>query len=229
MLPLCCTLAHNLFAQIIVCAQACCPPAHRHVAYLRTGMLPTCAQACCLPAHRHVAYLRTGMLPTCAQACCLPAHRHVAYLRTGMLPTCAQACCLPAHRHVAYRWINNNTKIQFRDREVVCSVSDRQGSNFEFCVWRAMSSHHPQDVLLAKLRYFGSGSYTLSYPRGRFTPLCDSRKVNCWATLAPNPRNTTALIMLSKDFNFAKLNKTFVCVLRNISNMFCKKYIIKML
>ena len=40
-----------------------------------------------------------------------------------------------------------------RDREVVCSASDRQGSNFESCVWRAMSSnssHHPQEVLLAQ-------------------------------------------------------------------------------
>ena len=30
-----------------------------------------------------------------------------------------------------------------RDREVVCSASDRQGSNFESCVWRTVSSHHP--------------------------------------------------------------------------------------
>ena len=26
-----------------------------------------------------------------------------------------------------------------RDREVVCSASDRQGSNFESCVWRTVS------------------------------------------------------------------------------------------
>ena len=26
-----------------------------------------------------------------------------------------------------------------RDREVACSASDRQGSNFESCVWRAVS------------------------------------------------------------------------------------------
>ena len=40
-----------------------------------------------------------------------------------------------------------------RDREVVCSASDRQGSNFESCVWRTVSSHsshHPQEVLLAQ-------------------------------------------------------------------------------
>ena len=39
-----------------------------------------------------------------------------------------------------------------RDREVACSASDRQGSNFESCVWRAVSSqlsYHPQEVLLA--------------------------------------------------------------------------------
>ena len=39
-----------------------------------------------------------------------------------------------------------------RDREVACSASDRQGPNFESCVWRTVSSHsspHPQEVLLA--------------------------------------------------------------------------------
>ena len=39
-----------------------------------------------------------------------------------------------------------------RDREVACSASDRQGSNFESFVWRTVSSHsshHPQEVLLA--------------------------------------------------------------------------------
>ena len=40
-----------------------------------------------------------------------------------------------------------------RDRELACSASDRQGSNFESCVWRTVSSqssHHPQEVLLAQ-------------------------------------------------------------------------------
>ena len=44
-----------------------------------------------------------------------------------------------------------------RDREVACSASDRQGSNFESCVWRAVSSqssHHPQEVLLAKFSLY---------------------------------------------------------------------------
>ena len=39
-----------------------------------------------------------------------------------------------------------------RDREGACLASDRQGSNFESCVWRTVSSqssHHPQEVLLA--------------------------------------------------------------------------------
>ena len=38
-----------------------------------------------------------------------------------------------------------------RDREVVCSASDHQGSNFEFCGLRAVTSHsyhHPQEVIL---------------------------------------------------------------------------------
>ena len=44
-----------------------------------------------------------------------------------------------------------------RDREVACSASDRQGSNFESCVWRTVSSqssHHPQEVLLAHLSLY---------------------------------------------------------------------------
>ena len=44
-----------------------------------------------------------------------------------------------------------------RDREVAFSVSDRQGSNFESCVWRtasSQSSHHPQEVLLAQYRLY---------------------------------------------------------------------------
>ena len=36
-----------------------------------------------------------------------------------------------------------------RDREVPCSASDLQGLKFESCVWRAVSSHHPQEVLRA--------------------------------------------------------------------------------
>ena len=38
-----------------------------------------------------------------------------------------------------------------------CSASDRQGSNFESCVWREVSSHssqHPQEVLLAQFSLF---------------------------------------------------------------------------
>ena len=44
-----------------------------------------------------------------------------------------------------------------RDREVACSASDRQGSNFESCVWRTVSSqssHHPQEGLLAQFSLY---------------------------------------------------------------------------
>ena len=44
-----------------------------------------------------------------------------------------------------------------RDREVACSASDRQGSSFEFCVWRTVSSqssHYPQEVLLAQFSLY---------------------------------------------------------------------------
>ena len=45
-----------------------------------------------------------------------------------------------------------------RDREVACSTSDHQGSNFESCVWWTVSSHsshHPQEVLLAQFSLYG--------------------------------------------------------------------------
>ena len=44
-----------------------------------------------------------------------------------------------------------------RDREVACSASDRQGSNFESRVWRTVSSqssHHPQEVHLAQFSLY---------------------------------------------------------------------------
>ena len=45
----------------------------------------------------------------------------------------------------------------FRDREVTSSASDRQGSNFESCVWRTVSSqssHQPQEVLLTQFSLY---------------------------------------------------------------------------
>ena len=43
------------------------------------------------------------------------------------------------------------------DPEEACLASDRQGSNFESCVWRTVSSqssHHPQEVLLAQFSLY---------------------------------------------------------------------------
>ena len=51
-----------------------------------------------------------------------------------------------------------------RDREVACSASDRQGSNFESCVWRTVSSqssHHPQEVLLAQFSLYSFDDWIL--------------------------------------------------------------------
>ena len=44
-----------------------------------------------------------------------------------------------------------------RDREVAYSTSDRQGSNFDSCVWRTVSSqssHHPQEVLMVQFSLY---------------------------------------------------------------------------
>ena len=46
---------------------------------------------------------------------------------------------------------------EYLTRLVACSASDRQGSNFESCVWRTVSSqssHHPQEVLLAQFSLY---------------------------------------------------------------------------
>ena len=52
---------------------------------------------------------------------------------------------------LAYKFQRNKTflprslvKMQYCRASVACSTSDRQGSSFELCVWRAVSSHHPQ-------------------------------------------------------------------------------------
>ena len=46
---------------------------------------------------------------------------------------------------------------KLRDRDVACSVSDRQGLNFESCDWwevSSHSSHHSQEVLLAQFSLY---------------------------------------------------------------------------
>ena len=61
------------------------------------------------------------------------------------------------------QWVVQHPRVKvsiagsLRDREVACSASDRQGSNFESCVWRTVSSqssHHPQEVLLAQFSLY---------------------------------------------------------------------------
>ena len=72
-----------------------------------------------------------------------------------------------------------------RDREVACSASDRQGSNFESCVWRTVSSqtsHHPQEVFLAQFSlYLHKGglkpdSFHLQHTK---SPLCLINSIWC--------------------------------------------------
>ena len=75
-----------------------------------------------------------------------------------------------------------------RDREVACSASDRQGSNFESCVWRTVSSqssHHPQEVLLAQ--------FSLYVHKGGLKPDLFhfiSPRVNVDARRTPNQRQS---------------------------------------
>ena len=50
--------------------------------------------------------------------------------------------------------VNASIVGSLHDREVACSTSDRRGSNFESCVWRTVSSHHPQEVRVAQFSLY---------------------------------------------------------------------------
>ena len=70
-----------------------------------------------------------------------------------------------------------------RDREVACSASDRQGSNFESCVWRTVSSqssHHPQEVLLAQFSLYVHKGGLKPDSFHFFSPLNVTRRSRLW-------------------------------------------------
>ena len=66
--------------------------------------------------------------------------------------------CLKETKNVSSSSTCENSIVgSLRDRELACSASDRQGLNFESCVWRTVSSqsyHHPQEVLLAQFSLY---------------------------------------------------------------------------
>ena len=90
-----------------------------------------------------------------------------------------------------------------RDREVACSASDRQGSNFESCVWRTVSSqssHHPQEVLLAQ--------FSLYVHKGGLKP--DSFHFSHWYILEWD-HSVTSLFFVTRVFdNNCVHQKTYV-------------------
>ena len=52
--------------------------------------------------------------------------------------------------HVGVPFVKLSIVRSLHDRDVACTASDLHGLNFEFCVWRAVSSHsslHPREVL----------------------------------------------------------------------------------
>ena len=65
------------------------------------------------------------------------------------------------------------------DREGASSASDRQGFNFESCVWGAMSSHlshHPRGVLLAQFSlYVPIKTHSFDFSQGAKSYLCTFR------------------------------------------------------
>ena len=73
-------------------------------------------------------------------------------VRVGQWVKLQKQCKSPPSIHVALSIVGS-----LCDREVACSASDRQGSNFESCIWRTVSSHsshHPQEVVLAQFSLY---------------------------------------------------------------------------
>ena len=90
--------------------------------------------------------VRAGVYGAVVKAACLESRK--SQVRTPLWPSIFKEtkCFFTAHS----QWFN--IVGNFRDREVACSALDHQDSNFESCVWRAVSSHlahHPSEVLLA--------------------------------------------------------------------------------
>ena len=70
---------------------------------------------------------------------------------SGLQVSKKQKYFVPAH---SWRF---NIVWRLRDREVACSASERQGSNYKSCVWTAVSSHsyhHTQGFLLAQFNLY---------------------------------------------------------------------------
>ena len=96
-----------------------------------------------------------------------------------------------------------------RDREVACSASDRQGSFFESCVWRTVSSqssHHPQEVLLAQFSLYvhkgGLKPDSFHFLYGD-NPANTKHLYNICTTSAQRPRRWSDIVqMLCKCFVF---------------------------
>ena len=98
-----------------------------------------------------------------------------------------------------------------RDREVACSASDRQGSNFESCGWRTVSSqssHHPQEVLLAQFSLYvhkgGLKPDSFHLPRIKTTALQVSyfyRLVGLWNSLPRHIREASSVFSFKKHVN----------------------------
>ena len=66
------------------------------------------------------------------------------------------------------------------ERYCACSASDRQGANFEFCVWRAVSSHlshHPQEVLLTQFN-----PYVHKYGRKLAINWLVCKRIHCYTS-----------------------------------------------
>ena len=90
------------------------------------------------------------------------------------------------------------------DGEFACSGSDRQGSNFESCVWREVSSpssHHLQEVLLAQ--------FSLYVHKGSLKP------------------HSFHFIFKSMSFSFSRLylqNPGYICYCKTLHKMIYSHY-----
>ena len=108
-----------------------------------------------------------------------------------------------------------------RDREVVCSTSDRQSSNIKSYVWRAVSSHssyHPQEVHLAQFSlYVHKGGlklyafiHSMSLKHNILTQSCFNARPQRW------PKYQTSISLDDLCFSHSAVNLSDLTLLKSV-------------
>ena len=126
-----------------------------------------------------------------------------------------------------------------RDREVACSASDRQGSNFESCVWRTVSSqssHHPQNaetlieipeicVLEMQDNQTAKEYGTNNTRQKAWLPNCTSVVLGPWYVFLGKPCSSTACTSATRSVWLSDYNSAPACLEGSPIHAFALMYV----